>query len=90
MAYVNRNKRFKNREHQYNTSKENQLRQVGDYILHTYSFKNIPYQYFETLKEYSQKVRKIKLKVKTEKDEKGKIWPVSFNVYKVSAVSSAG
>ena len=90
MAYVNRVNRWKNRELQYNSTKENQLRMVGDYILHAYGFKDIPYQYFETLKEYNNKIRKIKLKVKTEKDDKGKEWPVSFNVYKKSAVSSAG
>ena len=90
MAYVNRNKRWNNRELQYNSTKQNQLRIVGDYILHTYGFKNIPYQYYETLKEYNNKVRKIKIKVKTEKDKTGKVWPVSLSVYKVSARSSAG
>ena len=90
MAYVNRTKRWKNRELQYNLSKENQLRLVGDYILHTYGFRNIPYQYYQTIKEYNNQVRKIKIKVLTEKDKNGKVWPVSFNVYKKSAVSSAG
>ena len=90
MAYVNRTNRWKNRELQYNLSKENQLRLVGDYILHTYGFRNIPYQYYQTIKEYNNQVRKIKIKVLTEKDKNGKVWPVSFNVYKKSAVSSTG
>ena len=90
MAYVNRVKRYNNRNLQYNTSKENQLRLVGDYILQTYRFKDIPFQYFQTIEAYSKKVRKIKIKVKTEKDKKGKEWPVSFSVYKLSARSSAG
>lgn len=90
MAYVNRVNRWKNREIQYNLTKENQLRIVGDHILHTYNFRDIPYQYYSTIKEYNDKVRKIKIKVKTEKDKQGKTWPVSFNVFKKSAVSSAG
>ena len=82
MAYAIRNRKKFN-------PKNNQLRVVGDYLLQTYNFKNIPLQYLPMVEEYSNKVRKVKIKMNTEKKKLG-IIAKDFSVYKVSARSSAG
>ena len=66
-----------------------QLRLVGDYLLQTYNFKNIPLQYLPTIEEYSHKIRKVKIKLRTNKTKRGVV-ALDFSVYKISARSSAG
>ena len=69
------------------------LKSTTEYLFSVYGFKNIPYQYIQSVIEYSKRVRKIVVKVNFEMDDNGRKWPVTFTVSKPknkSAVSSAG
>ena len=68
------------------------LKVTTEYLFGVYSFKNMPLQYLSQVEEYSKKIRKVKIKLNTYKNNKG-ICATSFNVFKAfnkSARSSAG
>ena len=69
------------------------LKMTTEYLFSVHGFKNIPYQYIQSVLDYSRNVRKIVVKVNFQVDENGRKWPETFSVSKVkkkSARSSAG
>ena len=70
-------------------SNRNALKLTTEYVANTYRWQDIPLQYLPYFENYSKTIRKIKIKLNTIKKGNAKC-ATSFNVYKVSARSSAG
>lgn len=65
------------------------LKLTTEYVANTYRWHDIPLQYLPYFEQYSKTIRKIKIKINNKKKGKSNC-ALSFNVYKVSARSSAG
>tara|TARA_Y100000004_G_C8865646_1_gene391015 strand:+ start:565 stop:780 length:216 start_codon:yes stop_codon:yes gene_type:complete len=65
------------------------LKLTTEYLANCYRWQDIPLQYLVQFEQYSKTIRKIKIKLNTVKKGNSKC-ATSFNVYKLSARSSAG